>query len=162
MLCTIKSSVNCSQEDGKDTIIFASKEDHATPCKIDLPEPEPSPGLLLSNGDINWNCPCLGGMATGPCGVEFREAFSCFHYSTVEPKGSECYDAFKTMQTCMVQYPALYGKRSESLDLDDEADPMEEHKKDLESENVSHLGSKVKEVPHASSTETGIERTNVK
>lgn len=47
-------------------------------------------------------------MATGPCGVEFREAFSCFHYSQEEPKGSECYDAFKTMQECMSQYPDLY------------------------------------------------------
>ncbi|CAL7951154.1 unnamed protein product [Xylocopa violacea] len=134
-------------KDGKDTIIFASKEDHATPSKIDLPELEPSPGLLLSNGEINWNCPCLGGMATGPCGLEFREAFSCFHYSTIEPKGSDCYDAFKTMQTCMVQYPALYGKKIDALDLDDEENPMEDHKKDLESENnVSRLGSKVKEL----------------
>lgn len=41
---------------------------------------EPAPGLILESGDINWNCPCLGGMATGPCGVEFRDAFSCFHY----------------------------------------------------------------------------------
>lgn len=47
-------------KEGKDTIIFASKEDHATPSKIDLPEPEPSPGLLLASGEINWNCPCLG------------------------------------------------------------------------------------------------------
>lgn len=44
-------------------------------------------GLILDNGDINWGCPCLGGMATGPCGQEFREAFSCFHYSTEEMKG---------------------------------------------------------------------------
>lgn len=149
-------------KEGKDTIIFASKEDHATPSKIDLPEPEPSPGLLLASGEINWNCPCLGGMATGPCGLEFREAFSCFHYSTAEPKGSDCYDAFKTMQSCMVQYPALYGKKGASLDdLDDEEDPMDEHKKKLENENkVTHLESKVKEVPHSSSIETGIEQTN--
>lgn len=147
-------------KEGKDTIIFASKEDHATPSKIDLPEPEPSPGLLLASGEINWNCPCLGGMATGPCGLEFREAFSCFHYSTAEPKGSDCYDAFKTMQSCMVQYPALYGKKGGSLDdLDDEEDPMDEHKKKLENENkVTHLESQVKEVPHSSSSiETGIE-----
>lgn len=150
-------------KEGKDTIIFASKEDHATPSKIDLPEPEPSPGLLLSNGEINWNCPCLGGMATGPCGLEFREAFSCFHYSNAEPKGSDCYEVFKTMQTCMVQYPGLYGKKGALDDLDDDADPMDEHKKNLEAENkVSQLESKVKEVPNAPSIETGIERTNVK
>lgn len=71
----------------KDLVIFASADDHKAPSKINLPEPDPQPGLILPNGDINWNCPCLGGMATGPCGVEFRNAFSCFHYSEAEPKG---------------------------------------------------------------------------
>lgn len=27
-------------------------------------------------GEINWDCPCLGGMADGPCGEEFKKAFS--------------------------------------------------------------------------------------
>lgn len=108
---------------GKDTVIFATKEEHATPCKIDLPEPEPNPGLILPNGDINWNCPCLGGMATGPCGVEFREAFSCFHYSTEEVKGSDCYEAFKSMQQCTSRYPALYASKETALDnIDDESE----------------------------------------
>ena len=49
-------------------------------------------------------------MATGPCGVEFRDAFSCFHYSEADPKGSDCYDAFKTMQDCMQQYPKVYNQ----------------------------------------------------
>ncbi|XP_063991592.1 mitochondrial intermembrane space import and assembly protein 40-B [Diachasmimorpha longicaudata] len=122
-------------KEGKDTVIFVSKEDHASPSKITLPEPEPSPGLLLPNGDINWNCPCLGGMATGPCGVEFRDAFSCFHYSTAEPKGSDCYDAFKTMQTCMSEYPALYGNKEADLeDLEQqEMNSISEHEKQEES-----------------------------
>lgn len=72
---------------GKDIVIFATAEDHKKPSTIKLPEPEQQPGLILENGDINWNCPCLGGMATGPCGVEFRNAFGCFHYSDAEPKG---------------------------------------------------------------------------
>lgn len=46
-------------------------------------------------GEINWDCPCLGGMAYGPCGEEFREAFSCFVYSKEEPKGMECIEKFK-------------------------------------------------------------------
>lgn len=94
----------------KDIVIFATKEDHQVPSKVTLPEPDPQPGLILPNGDINWNCPCLGGMATGPCGVEFRNAFSCFHYSEAEPKGSDCYDLFKTMQDCMQKFPTLYNK----------------------------------------------------
>lgn len=76
-------------------------------------------------------------MATGPCGVEFREAFSCFHYSEAEPKGSDCYDDFKTMQDCMSQYPTVYNQNSGDdeknalgMDLglddddDDDEDPM--------------------------------------
>ncbi|KDN45569.1 hypothetical protein RSAG8_04893, partial [Rhizoctonia solani AG-8 WAC10335] len=41
-------------------------------------------------GEINWDCPCLGGMAHGPCGPQFREAFSCFVHSNEEPKGVDC------------------------------------------------------------------------
>lgn len=71
----------CQKKDGgKDIVIFATKEDHEAPSSVILPEPDPTPGLILPNGEINWNCPCLGGMATGPCGVPFRDAFSCFHY----------------------------------------------------------------------------------
>lgn len=46
-------------------------------------------------GEINWDCPCLGGMATGPCGEQFKAAFSCFVYSQEEPKGMDCIDRFK-------------------------------------------------------------------
>ena len=67
-----------------------------------------SSGLILPSGDINWNCPCLGGMASGPCGSQFKEAFSCFHYSSEEVKGSECIDNFRNMQECMQKYPELY------------------------------------------------------
>ncbi|XP_022199842.1 mitochondrial intermembrane space import and assembly protein 40-B [Nilaparvata lugens] len=109
----------CKRE-GKDVIIFATEEDHAIPSTVTLPDPEPQPGLILADGSINWNCPCLGGMATGPCGVQFREAFSCFHYSKEEPKGSECFDAFRQMQDCMVKYPALYN----SPDDDDDASEL--------------------------------------
>lgn len=107
---------------GKDKVIFATKEDHATPSTVELPPADPSPGLLLPNGDINWNCPCLGGMATGPCGVEFREAFSCFHYSDAEPKGSDCYDAFQTMQECFSKYPTVY---NQNLDDDKDMDELQ-------------------------------------
>lgn len=121
------------RQEGKDTIIFVSKEEHSTPSKVKLPEPEPSPGLLLPNGEINWNCPCLGGMATGPCGLEFRDAFACFHYSVAEPKGSDCYEAFKTMQTCMSEYPALYGNKDPDLDNMDghDADAIVERGSDI-------------------------------
>lgn len=47
-------------------------------------------------------------MASGPCGSQFKEAFSCFHYSKEEVKGSECIDQFRNMQECMQRFPELY------------------------------------------------------
>lgn len=61
-------------------------------------------------GEINWDCPCLGGMAHGPCGEEFRAAFSCFVYSEAEPKGIECVEKFKGMQECFRAHPEVYGE----------------------------------------------------
>ena len=46
-------------------------------------------------GEINWDCPCLGGMAHGPCGEQFKAAFSCFVFSSEEPKGMDCIDKFQ-------------------------------------------------------------------
>jgi len=73
------------------------------------PEPELEPGSPEAlaqeatqqgafdpeTGEINWACPCLGGMADGPCGEEFKAAFSCFVYSKEEPKGMDCIDKFQ-------------------------------------------------------------------
>uniref|UniRef100_A0A8C8ICT7 Mitochondrial intermembrane space import and assembly protein 40 n=1 Tax=Oncorhynchus tshawytscha TaxID=74940 RepID=A0A8C8ICT7_ONCTS len=87
----------------KDRIIFVTKEDHEAPSNAELIADDPNDpyedqGLILPSGEINWNCPCLGGMASGPCGTQFKEAFSCFHYSNEEVKGSECIDNFRAMQ----------------------------------------------------------------
>ncbi|KAK7573921.1 hypothetical protein V9T40_011112 [Parthenolecanium corni] len=114
------------RKEGKDIIIFATKEEHQIPSTVTIPEPEKQPGIILSDGSINWNCPCLGGMATGPCGIEFREAFSCFHYSKADPKGSDCLKAFSQMQECMKTYPAVYASKTDdvedSFDIEDEQD----------------------------------------
>ncbi|KAK7005591.1 hypothetical protein R3P38DRAFT_3038444, partial [Favolaschia claudopus] len=59
-------------------------------------------------GEINWDCPCLGGMAHGPCGPEFREAFSCFVHSEDEPKGINCVEKFQGMQSCFREHPEVY------------------------------------------------------
>ncbi|CCO31354.1 Mitochondrial intermembrane space import and assembly protein 40 AltName: Full=Mitochondrial import inner membrane translocase TIM40 [Rhizoctonia solani AG-1 IB] len=69
-------------------------------------------------GEINWDCPCLGGMAHGPCGPQFREAFSCFVHSEEDPKGVDCVEKFKAMQDCFREHPDVYG---EELEDDDEA-----------------------------------------
>jgi len=74
-------------------------------------------------GEINWDCPCLGGMAHGPCGEQFREAFSCFVFSKEEPKGMDCIDKFKNMQNCFREHPDIYGAE---LDDDVEAEAREQ------------------------------------
>uniref|UniRef100_A0A673ABV4 Mitochondrial intermembrane space import and assembly protein 40-like n=1 Tax=Sphaeramia orbicularis TaxID=375764 RepID=A0A673ABV4_9TELE len=100
-------------------IIFVTKEEHESPSNAELIADDPNDpyeeqGLILPSGDINWNCPCLGGMASGPCGSQFKEAFSCFHYSKEEVKGSECIDYFRNMQECMQKYPELYPQEEEN------------------------------------------------
>ncbi|XP_054473180.1 coiled-coil-helix-coiled-coil-helix domain containing 4b [Anoplopoma fimbria] len=108
------------RDEGKDRIIFVTKEDHATPSIAELVEEDPNDpyeegGLILPTGEINWNCPCLGGMASGPCGTEFKDAFSCFHYSKEEVKGSDCLEQFSAMQECMQRYPELYPQEDEKV-----------------------------------------------
>lgn len=44
-------------------------------------------GPIRSDGTIAWDCPCLGTQAIGPCSVEFRRVFSCYHASQHENKG---------------------------------------------------------------------------
>ena len=61
-------------------------------------------------GEINWDCPCLGGMAHGVCGEDFKAAFSCFVYSKEEPKGQDCIERFKAMQDCFRAHPDVYGE----------------------------------------------------
>lgn len=80
-------------------------------------------------GEINWDCPCLGDMPHGPCGQEFRAAFSCFVHSEEDPKGQDCIDAFAAMQDCFrysshpevtdhSAHPEVY-KPMDALDDDD-------------------------------------------
>ena len=72
-------------KDSRHKTVFLTPEEAAEPSKVrwfilfsnhtgltfaqtqvQLGEPEDHPpGLILPNGEINWNCPCLGGMAIG-------------------------------------------------------------------------------------------------
>ena len=65
--------------------MFVTEEDLGNPEVVgtlvgDQEEDEEGFSVILPNGEINWDCPCLGGMPHGPCGQEFKDAFSCFHY----------------------------------------------------------------------------------
>jgi intermembrane space import and assembly protein 40 len=64
-------------------------------------------------------------MASGPCGEQFKSAFSCFHYSTEDIKGSDCVDQFRAMQECMQKYPDLYPQEDEEEEEEEEKKPME-------------------------------------
>ena len=49
-------------------------------------------------------------MAQGPCGEDFKAAFSCFVHSEQEPKGVDCVEKFKAMQDCFRKHPDVYGE----------------------------------------------------
>ncbi|KAG2182689.1 hypothetical protein INT44_005669 [Umbelopsis vinacea] len=114
-----------SRVDGKDTIIFvepeAQKEESTAPSTESNAEEGQAAAFDPETGEINWDCPCLGGMAQGPCGEQFKESFSCFVYSTAEPKGVDCVEAFRSMQDCFRQHPDVYGN-----EIDDDDDEEEE------------------------------------
>jgi len=84
-------------------------------------------------GEINWDCPCLGGMAHGPCGEEFKAAFSCFVYSDAEPKGVECIDKFKGMQDCFRLHPEMYASELEDDEVEEELEAREAAKSEAQS-----------------------------
>lgn len=79
-------------------------------------------------------------MASGPCGSQFKEAFSCFHYSKEEVKGSECIEHFRNMQECMQRYPELY--------------PQEEDKEQAESDSGSAASPESDNTPTTSAPES--------
>ena len=106
----------------------AAQDEHAgpadeTPAAIEVAveeteqQSEQQSAYDPETGEINWDCPCLGGMAHGPCGEQFKLAFSCFVYSEAEPKGIDCVDKFKAMQDCFREHPDVYKDEIE----DDEA-----------------------------------------
>lgn len=132
-------------------VIFneAKKEADAEP-KADKKEGEAPEGQASAydpeTGEINWDCPCLGGMANGPCGEEFKEAFSCFVYSKAEPKGMDCIEKFSGMQDCFRKHPEIY---ADQLRDDDEEEKVIEEavtKKESPTEVIEEV-SEVVEIP---------------
>lgn len=103
--------------------------DTASPGAAELEEEAESEGAFNpETGEINWDCPCLGGMAHGPCGPHFREAFSCFVFSTEEPKGMDCIEKFQGMRDCFQEHPDVYKDElmdDEEIDRELEAEKQE-------------------------------------
>ncbi|KAG7098681.1 hypothetical protein E1B28_000595 [Marasmius oreades] len=109
---------NSEQEEAASTVVEGEKSEGKSEGEGST---EAGGAFNPVTGEINWDCPCLGGMAYGPCGQEFREAFSCFVFSEEEPKGINCVEMFKAMQTCFRQHPEHYA--DEIMDDEDEEPP---------------------------------------
>lgn len=106
---------------------------------------QPQAAFNPETGEINWDCPCLGGMAHGPCGEEFKEAFSCFVYSETEPKGIDCIKKFEAMRTCFRQHPEHY--KEELYDDDEEVPSVEGDSKPAEGVAVAVSEAAVDAIP---------------
>lgn len=100
-------------EEAEDSGATEKPETAAERALAEDPEGEQS-AFDERTGEINWDCPCLGGMADGPCGEEFKRAFSCFIFSEQEPKGIDCVDKFKDMQDCFRRHPEVYAEEIEA------------------------------------------------
>ncbi|KAM0601503.1 hypothetical protein ACHAQF_006280 [Verticillium nonalfalfae] len=120
-------------------------------------------------GEINWDCPCLGGMADGPCGEDFKTAFSCFVYSNEDPKGIDCIEKFQGMQDCFKKYPEIYDPE---LSDDREDEPVAdgnagaEHEPEVASQNqtTETIAAKVNDAVEKTTEKAAevIEKTKVK
>jgi len=92
----------------KDQVFFITREDVQQSNTKPTKDTSEKGAFDPVTGEINFDCPCLGGMAHGPCGEEFKASFSCFVYSNAEPKGADCIDKFRAMQRCFQNYPEYY------------------------------------------------------
>ncbi|RLV88504.1 Mitochondrial intermembrane space import and assembly protein 40 [Meyerozyma sp. JA9] len=115
---------NDAEVAASDSVKLASAEVDTKDAVPETPSEEDHSGAAYNpvTGEINWDCPCLGGMAHGPCGEEFKEAFACFVYSDSEPKGIDCITKFEVMRNCFREHPEHY---KEELYDDDAASKAE-------------------------------------
>ncbi|KAG1148042.1 hypothetical protein G6F61_011543 [Rhizopus arrhizus] len=130
----------------KDTVKFVTEEEINKASSEDQQQQQEPEGQAAAfnpeTGEINWDCPCLGGMATGPCGEDFKAAFSCFVYSEEEPKGLDCVEKFKAMQDCFRRHPDVYGD-----EIDDDDDNDDEKKEEPVKEEAAQDASVVASSP---------------
>ena len=66
--------------------------------------------------ELNWDCPCVGWVVSGPCGYEFRKAFECSYYSKDETHPEECGKARDNVVQCMRDHPHIFGRKDDGGD----------------------------------------------
>jgi len=94
------------------------------------------------------------------CFLNFREAFSCFHYSTADPKGSDCIEKFADMQVCMQGYPELYDKSETAVSaLEDSEKSAENSENPPVSENEESAGKSAETPEQISKDDSGTNST---
>ena len=64
--------------------------------------------LVKEDDSINWDVPCFAWIKDTPCWENFREAFSCTHYSTAEPVGSDCMVPMGAFMNCAREHPEYF------------------------------------------------------
>ncbi|XP_037054668.1 mitochondrial intermembrane space import and assembly protein 40-like [Peromyscus leucopus] len=136
----------CRQE-GKDQVVFVTRDDHEGPSNESNAElvvgnsndPYEEYGLIMPNGEINWNCPCLGATASSPCEEYFKSAFPCFHNSPEELEESGSIDEFQAMQEGMQKYPDVYAHEGENEEDNDDFYEEDEEGEEEEEEDEYYV-----------------------
>ncbi|KAJ2047302.1 Oxidoreductase [Coemansia sp. S16] len=136
---TVEQTISSEETSGVTTIDTADLG-NSNNSKIEEEEGQ-SQAYNPETGEINWDCPCLGGMAQGTCGEEFKAAFSCFIYSEEEPKGMDCVDAFKAMQDCFRAHPEEYANEIDDGEEDDDIE-TEDSGNDTDIEDIKDTENK--------------------
>lgn len=144
----LASTSNSAAETVAGTLISSTKADEKKNADATADANNQQTAYNPETGEINWDCPCLGGMANGPCGEEFKEAFSCFVYSEADPKGIDCVGKFQNMQNCFREYPEYYAEQ-----IKDEEEASAEAAKLEEKETTSATTATVTNEAH---TETSV------
>ncbi|KAJ2260452.1 Oxidoreductase [Coemansia sp. RSA 376] len=137
---TVEQTISSEETSGVTTIDTADLG-NSNNNKIEEEEGQ-SQAYNPETGEINWDCPCLGGMAQGTCGEEFKAAFSCFIYSEEEPKGMDCVDAFKAMQDCFRAHPEEYANEIDDGEEDDDDIETEDSGNDTDIEDIKDTENK--------------------
>jgi len=107
---------------GKDKEIFATEEYLNAPSNIELKADNQNEldmsnaGAILPNGEINWDCPCLGNMPNGPCGPSFRDSFKCWVDTKDDEKkfSEQCFGLFQKWSSCLEKHKNIYRPEDEN------------------------------------------------
>lgn len=95
----------------------ATKDDIAASLAA-VPEAPVKPQTKQEIVEEALNCPCIASMKEGSCGTLFTTAYRCFLESETSPKGMDCMDQFKSMQSCIGDHPDEYNFDDEDDDAD--------------------------------------------